>query len=97
VTADTAPFPACHPGIRPEKHAFSSKHNSARCRRDPRAVLWPQGAVLGATQHCTGFHLHHREGNAAVRLENSFHILYNNQNRLGIFKTASDDHFVMYF
>ena len=95
VTVDTLLY--MPPRHQTTKYTSSSKQISTRCRKDSRAVLWPQGAVLGATQHCMGFLSHHRGENAAMRLENSFQVLYDNQNRLGLFKAAPDGHLVMYF
>lgn len=79
------------------KYSSSSKQISAVCRRDPRRGLVSPWAALGATQLCLGLLSHHREENAAMGLENSFHILYDNQRNLAIFKTAPDGRLVMYF
>lgn len=92
MTADALPY--VPPGHQTTKYTSSPKQTSARCRKDPRVVLWPQRAVLEVTQHCMVFISHHREENAAVTLEN---ILNDKQNRLGMFKTAPDGHLLMYF
>lgn len=77
------------------KYTSSSRQISARCRKDLRAVpVSPGGcAVWHTALHDTG----KTPFQYSWYWKTPFHMLCDNQNRLGIFKTAPDGHLVTYF